>query len=76
MKQYQTVHRTPQVVKYKRTACPVYAAEMILTFGDKVFAAKSIGYSSPEGSYGNITEDTSLPTTALHIIKNIMIYIQ
>ena len=48
---------------------------MILTFGDKVFAAKSIGYSSPEGSYGNITEDTSLPTTALHIIKNIMIYI-
>ena len=76
MKQYRTVHRTPQVVKYKRTACPVYAAEMILTSGDKVFAAKSIGYSSPEGSYGNITEDTSLPTTALHIIKNIMIYIQ
>ena len=53
----------------------VYAAEVDLTSGEKVFAAKLIGHSSPDGSNGDITEDTSSLTTALHIVKSITIYI-
>ena len=54
----------------------VYAAEVDLTSNEKVFAAKLIGHSSPDGSNGDITEDTSSLTTALHIVKSITIYIR
>lgn len=54
----------------------VYAAEVDLTSGEKVFAAELIGHSSPDGSNGDITEGSSSLTTALHIVKGITIYIK
>lgn len=54
----------------------VYAAEVDLTSGKKEFAAQLIGHSSADGSNGEITTDTSLLTTALHIVKNITVTIQ
>ena len=69
---------TPIIPAEKREAGSlplVYAAEVDLTSGEKVFAAKLIGHSRPDGSNGDITEDTSSLTTALHIVKSITIYI-
>ena len=51
----------------------VYAAEVDLTTGQKEFAAALIGHSSPDGSNGDLTADTSTLTTALEIIKKIVI---
>lgn len=54
----------------------VYAAEVDLTSGEKEFTARLIGHSSPDGSNGDITEDISSLTTALHIVKNITVSVQ
>ena len=54
----------------------VYAAEVDLTSGKKEFTAKLIGHSSPDGSNGDLTRDTSSLTTALHIVKSITVYVQ
>ena len=54
----------------------VYAAEVDLTSGKKEFTAKLIGHSSPDGSNGDLTKDTSSLTTALHIVKSITVYVQ
>lgn len=54
----------------------VYAANLDLSSGQKSYEAVLIGHSSPDGSSGEITEDTSGLTTALHIIKHITINIQ
>jgi len=54
----------------------VYAARIDLLSGGKSFEAKLIGHSSPDGSSGNIYEDTSGLTTALHIVKRITVNIQ
>ena len=48
----------------------------ILTSGKKEFTAKLIGHSSPDGSNGDLTKDTSSLTTALHIVKSITVYVQ
>ena len=44
--------------------------------GKKEFTAKLIGHSSPDGSNGDLTKDTSSLTTALHIVKSITVYVQ
>ena len=54
----------------------VYATEVDLASGKKEFVASLIGHSSPDGSNGNITKDTSSLTTALHIVKKITICTQ
>lgn len=54
----------------------VYAADVDLSTGEKAFEANLIGHSSPDGSSGEINEDTSGLTTALHIIKRITVSIQ
>lgn len=54
----------------------VYEAKIDLDSGKKEFVAKLIGHSSPDGSNGDVTTDTSSLTTALHIVKNIVIYVQ
>jgi len=54
----------------------VYAAHIDLLSGEKSFEAKLIGHSSPDGSSGNIYEDISGLTTALHIVKRITVNIQ
>ena len=54
----------------------VYAAEVDLTSGKKEFTAKLIGHSSPDGSNGGLSKDTSSLTTALHIVKSINVYVQ
>lgn len=51
----------------------VYMAEIDLTGGQKEFEAIPAGHSSPDGSSGEITEDTSALTTALEIVKKIVI---
>lgn len=54
----------------------VYAAEINLRTDKKEYIAELIGHSSPNGSNGNITADVSTLTTALHIVKSIIINIQ
>ena len=54
----------------------VYAAQVDLNSGEKAFEAKLIGHSSPDGSDGKITADTSTLTTALNIVKKITINIE
>lgn len=51
----------------------VYAAEVDMTSGQKTFEAILTGHSSPDGSDGRITTDTSTLTTALEIVKKIVI---
>lgn len=51
----------------------VYVTEVDLTSGQKEFAATLSGHSSPDGSDGNLTEDTSTLTSALQIVKKITI---
>lgn len=54
----------------------VYAANVDLLSGEKIVEAKLIGHSSPDGSSGELHEDISQLTTALHIVKRITITIQ
>ena len=54
----------------------VYAATIDLTSGQKEFTANLMGCSSPDGSNGVLTTDTSSLSTALHIVKKITITIQ
>ena len=54
----------------------VYAADIDLSSGEKSFEANLIGHSSPDGSSGEINEDISGLTTALHIVKRITVTIQ
>lgn len=54
----------------------VYAAYIDLASGKKSFEATLIGHSSPDGSSGNLDEDLSGLTTALQIVKRIIVNIQ
>lgn len=54
----------------------VYAVQVDLTSGKKSFEANLIGHSSPDGTSGDIDTDVSKLTTALHIVKRIMVNIQ
>lgn len=54
----------------------VYVADIDLESGKKEFKATLVGHSSPDGSDGKIVSDVSSLTTALHIVKNIIIHIQ
>lgn len=47
----------------------VYAANIDLSSSERIFEANLMGYSSPDGSTGDINEDTFGLTTALHIVK-------
>ena len=42
----------------------------------KSFEANLVGHSSPNGSSGEVSKDTSGLTTALHIVKRITVIIQ
>lgn len=54
----------------------VYAANVDLSAGKKSFEANLVGHSSPNGSSGEVSKDTSGLTTALHIVKRITVIIQ
>lgn len=54
----------------------VYAAEVDLSSGEKTFSARLLGHSSPDGSNGAITKDTSSLTSALQIVKSITVSLQ
>ncbi len=54
----------------------VYSVEIDLDSSRKQYTATIIGYSSPDGSNGNIYHDTSSLTSALNIAKEITINIQ
>ena len=54
----------------------VYAANVDLSAGKKSFEANLVGHSSPNGSSGKVSKDTSGLTTALHIVKRITVIIQ
>lgn len=51
----------------------VYAARIDLSSGQEIFEAVLLGHSSPDGSSGEVEEDLSGLTTALHIVKRITI---
>lgn len=54
----------------------VYAANVDLDSGNRIFEAELIGHSSPDGSDGSIMTDTSTLTSALNIVKSIKIEIK
>ena len=54
----------------------IYAANVDLSAGKKSFEANLVGHSSPNGSSGKVSKDTSGLTTALHIVKRITVIIQ
>ena len=54
----------------------VYAAYIDLASGQKQFEALPVGHSSPDGSNGEITSDLSTLTTALQILKKIIITVK
>ena len=54
----------------------VYATQIDLSSGEQSFEAIPVGHSSPDGNSGSINTDLSGLTTALHIVKRIMIHIQ
>lgn len=54
----------------------VYAATVDLTSGKKAFEATLVGHSSPDGNSGVVTADVSGLTSALHIVKQIIVTIQ
>lgn len=54
----------------------VYAANVDLSSDEKSFEANLVGHSSPNGSSGEVSKDTSGLTTALHIVKRITVIIQ
>ncbi|MBD9178057.1 MAG: hypothetical protein EGP82_02600 [Odoribacter splanchnicus] len=54
----------------------VYSADVDPASGNRSFEATLIGHSSPDGSSGDVFEDVSGLTTALHIVKRITINIQ
>ena len=51
----------------------VYAATVDLSSGQHEFPAVLIGHSSPDGSDGSVDPDLSTLTSALHIVKGIVI---
>ena len=51
----------------------VYAATVDLSSGRHEFPAVLIGHSSPDGSDGSVDPDLSTLTSALHIVKGIVI---
>ena len=51
----------------------VYAATVDLSSGQHEFPAALIGHSSPDGSDGSVDPDLSTLTSALHIVKGIVI---
>lgn len=54
----------------------VYAAKIDLTGGETTFPAELVGYSSPDGSNGDVIADVSKLTTALNIVKQITITVE
>lgn len=54
----------------------VYKVEVDFTSGKKSFEAILLGHSSPDGSSGEIFTDLSGLTTALNIVKSIVVSIQ
>lgn len=54
----------------------VYAAYVDLASGERVFHAHITGHSSPDGTDGEVYEDISSLTSALHIVKSITIEIK
>lgn len=54
----------------------VYAAEVNLESGEKEFKAVLIGHSSPDGSNGDVFPDVTKLTTALRIIKEIIVSVK
>lgn len=54
----------------------VYAANVELLSAQNSFEAVLVGHSSPDGTSGEISGDVSELTTALHIVKRIIINIQ
>ena len=54
----------------------VYAARVDLSSGNKSFEAVLLGHSSPDGSSGEIFEDVSGITTALRIVKRIIVTVE
>lgn len=54
----------------------VYAAQVDLESGQKEFTAELIGHSSPDGSNGSISPDLSTLTTALDIVRRVIITIE
>lgn len=54
----------------------VYEAAVDLSSGNKKFEAQLIGHSSPNGSSGNIESNVSRITTALVIIKRIIVEVK
>ncbi len=54
----------------------VYEVYIDLTSGQKEFTGRLAGHSSPDGTNGELSTDTSRLTTALHIVKQIKITLQ
>lgn len=54
----------------------VYKTDVDLSTGQTVFEARLVGHSSPDGSTGEIYTDMSGLTTALQIVKGIIIHVQ
>lgn len=54
----------------------VYAAEVDLSSGAREFEAALVGYSSPDGSSGELFADVSELTSALRIVKRITVRVQ
>ena len=54
----------------------VYATNVDLSSGEQSFEATLIGHSSPDGNSGEISNDITGLTTALHIVKRITVNIR
>lgn len=54
----------------------VYAAEVDLSSGERVFEAPLIGHSSPDGTSVQVEADLSGLTSALHIVERITVRVQ
>lgn len=54
----------------------VYAATVDLTSGERTFEAMLLGHSSPDGTSGEIEEDITQLTTALHIVERITVTVE
>jgi len=54
----------------------VYAVEVDMTSGETVFEMELIGCSSPDGSDGALSDDTSRLTTATDIVERVTIFVE
>jgi len=54
----------------------VYAVDVNLLSGEKLFEAVLTGHSSPDGSDGEVVSDVSQCTTALNIVKRITVTVK